>query len=176
MADILKIYKDDEVVASAERGEDGKANVAIEGLDADTEYEAGTYQAAFSNDNGESDKTEVPGFKTNPIKVTGVSLDKESLTLNVGDTETIQPTVAPSTATDKGIVYASSNKDIVTVDEEGTITAVTDGTADIKVTTENGNKKATCEVTVKAEEEPAPKEPDNVEVEANENDADISAE
>nr|CDL65132.1 hypothetical protein [Staphylococcus xylosus] len=176
MADILKIYKDDEVVASAERGEDGKANVTIEGLDADTEYEAGTYQAAFSNDNGESDKTDVPGFKTNPIKVTGVSLDKESLTLNVGDTETIQPTVAPSTATNKGVAYASSNRDVATVNEDGTITAIADGTANIEVTTEDGNKKATCAVTVETEEEPAPDKPDNVEVEANENDADVSAE
>ncbi|MFQ3853405.1 Ig-like domain-containing protein [Staphylococcus sp. 2S1] len=176
MADILKIYKDDEVVASGERGEDGKANVTIEGLDADTEYEAGTYQVAFSNDNGESDKTDVPGFKTNPIKVTGVSLDKESLTLNVGDTETIQPTVAPSTATNKGVTYASSNRDVATVNEDGTITAIADGTANIEVTTEDGNKKATCAVTVETEEEPAPEEPDNVEVEANENDADVSAE
>ena len=174
MADILKIYKDDEVVASAERGEDGKANVTIEGLDADTEYETGTYQAAFSNDNGESDKTDIPAFKTNPIKVTGVSLDKERLTLNVGGTETIQPTVAPSTATNKGVAYASSNRDVATVDEDGTITAVSNGTANIEVTTNDGNKKATCAVTVETEEEPAPEETDNVE--ANENDTDVSPE
>lgn len=175
MADILKIYKNDEVVASAERGEDSKANVTIEGLDADTEYEVGTYQATFSNDNGESDKTDVPGFKTNPIKVTGVSLDKESLTLNVGDTENIQPTVAPSTATNKGVAYASSNKAVATVDENGKVTAVAAGTADIEATTNDGNKKATCKVIVE-EQEQNPETPQNVEVEANENDADVSAE
>lgn len=175
MADILKIYKDDEVIASAERGEDGKANVTIEGLDADTEYSKGTYQAAFSNENGESGKTDVPRFKTNPIKVTSVSLDKENLTLNIGDTETIQPTVAPSTATNKGVAYASSNKDIATVDKDGKVTAVAAGTADIEVTTNDGNKKATCKVTVE-EQEQNPETPQNVEVEANENDADVSAE
>ncbi|MDW5471972.1 Ig-like domain-containing protein [Staphylococcus equorum] len=152
MTDILNIYKDDEVVASAERSEDGSATVILDGLDADTEYEVGTYQAAFTNDNGESDKTDIPGFKTNPIKVTGVSLDKESLTLNIGDTEAIQPKVAPSTATNKGVIYASSNRDVVTVNEAGTITAIADGTANIEVTTEDGNKTATCEITVEAEE------------------------
>ncbi len=174
MSDILKIYKDDEVVASAERGEDGKATATIEGLDADTEYPEGTYQAAFSNENGESDKKDVPGFKTNPIKVTGVSLDKENLTLNIGDTETIQPTVAPSTATNKGVAYASSNREVATVDENGTITAIADGTANIEVTTEDGNKKATCKVTVE-EQEQNPETPQNIEVEASENDADVSA-
>lgn len=176
MADNLKVYKDDEVVASAERGEDGKATVTIEDLDANTEYETGDYKVAWENENGESDKTDVPGFKTNPVKVTGVSLDKESITLNVGDTGSIEATVAPSTATDKGVTYASSNRDVATVDEDGTITAVADGTANIEVTTNDGNKKATCAVTVETEEEPTPEEPDNVEVEANENDADVSAE
>lgn len=150
---ILKVYKDDEVIASAERGENGKANATIGGLDADTEYSEGTYQIAFSNDNGESDKKDVPGFRTNPIKVTGVSLDKESLTLKVGDAETVKATVSPSTASDKSVSYASSNKDVVVVDEDGEITSVSDGTADIEVTTNDGNKKDTCEVTVEIEEE-----------------------
>ncbi|MDW8544423.1 Ig-like domain-containing protein [Staphylococcus sp. KG4-3] len=176
MADKLKVYKDDEVIASAERGEDGKANATIEGLDANTEYETGDYKVAWENENGESDKTDVPGFKTNPIKVTGVSLDKEELTLDVGDTATIEATVAPSTASDKSVSYASSNKDVATVDEDGKITAVDEGTATIEVTTNDGEKTAECEITVEAEEEPAPEEPDNVEVEANENDADVSAE
>jgi uncharacterized protein YjdB len=176
MADVLTVYKDDEIVGQAERSDDGKATVTIEGLDANTEYPEGTYQVDFSNENGKSDKTDVPGFKTNPIKVTGVSLDQESITLNVGDTGSIKATVAPSTATDKGVAYASSNRDVATVDEDGIITAVSDGTASIEVTTNDGNKKATCEVTVEAEEEPTPDEPDNVEVDPDEESADVNAE
>ncbi|MFQ3889885.1 Ig-like domain-containing protein [Staphylococcus shinii] len=176
MADNLKVYKGNEVVASAERGEDGKATVTIDGLDADTEYSTGDYKVAWENENGESGKTDVPGFKTNPIKVTGVSLDQESITLNVGDTGSIEATVAPSTATDKGVAYASSNRDVATVDEDGTITAVDEGTATIEVTTNDGDKTAECEVTVEAEEEPTPDEPDNVEVDPDEESADVNAE
>ncbi|UBV35727.1 Ig domain-containing protein [Staphylococcus xylosus] len=174
MADKLKVYKDDEVIASAERGEDGKANATIEGLDANTEYETGDYKVAWENENGESDKTDVPGFKTNPIKVTGVSLDKESLTLNVGETETVKATIAPSTASDKSVAFTSSDDTIAKVDREtGEVTGVAPGTADIVATTIDGNKTATTTVTVT---ENTPDEPDNVEVDANENDADVSAE
>ncbi|MEB7753291.1 fibronectin type III domain-containing protein [Staphylococcus pseudoxylosus] len=64
MADTLKVYKDDEVVATAERAEDGTASATIDGLEAGTEYAKGTYQVAYSNDAGESAKTDVPAFTT----------------------------------------------------------------------------------------------------------------
>jgi hypothetical protein len=79
MADKLNVYKGEEVVGSAERGEDGKASVTINNLEANTDYAAGTYQVAFENENGESEKVDVPSFKTKPISVTGVTLSKESL-------------------------------------------------------------------------------------------------
>ena len=60
MADTLKVYKGGEVVGSAERGVDGIAKVTIDGLTADTDYAAGLYQVAFSNENGESEKVNVP--------------------------------------------------------------------------------------------------------------------
>lgn len=148
MADTLNVYKGEEVVGSAERGEDGKAKVTVDGLDANTDYPTGTYQVSFSNENGESEKVDVPAFKTKPIAVTGISLDKESLSMIVGDTETIKATVAPSTATDKGVSYGSLNTDIATVDSNGKVTAVASGTANIEATSNDGGKKATCAVTV----------------------------
>ena len=81
MADKLNVYKGDELVKSAERQEDGKATVTIDGLDANTDYAEGLYQVAFSNENGESGKVNVPAFKTKPINVTGVTLDKTTLSL-----------------------------------------------------------------------------------------------
>ena len=69
MADKLNVYKGDELVKSAERQEDGKATVTIDGLDANTDYAVGTYQVAFENENGESGKVDVPAFKTKPINV-----------------------------------------------------------------------------------------------------------
>lgn len=64
MAEILKVYQGETVVGQAERAADGTASVTIDGLEAGTEYAAGTYQAAFSNAAGESAKVDVPAFTT----------------------------------------------------------------------------------------------------------------
>ena len=148
MADKLNLYKGDELVTSAERQEDGKATVTIDGLDPNTDYAVGTYQVAFENENGESGKVDVPAFKTKPINVTGVTLDKSTLSLEEGATDNLVATVAPSTATNKAVSYASSNTDVATVDGNGQVTAVASGTANIEVTTEDGGKTATSTVTV----------------------------
>ncbi|ANM47024.1 major tail protein [Staphylococcus phage vB_SauS_IMEP5] len=150
MTDTLKVYKSDDVVGTAERGEDGKAKVTIDGLEANTDYPAGTYQVSFSNENGESEKVDVPSFKTKPIAVTGVTLDKSTLSLEEGATGNLVATVAPSTATDKTVTFASSDKEIATVDNTGKVTAVKEGNADITVTTKDGSKTAKCTLTVTA--------------------------
>ena len=129
MAEELKVYKGSEVVGQAERGEDGKASVTINGLEANTDYPVGTYQVAFANGDKESEKVDVPAFKTKPINVTGVSLNKTSTSLEVGATETLSATVAPSTATDKTVTFASSDAEVATVDNTGKVTAVEIGRA-----------------------------------------------
>ena len=149
MADTLNVYKGEEVVGSAERSDNGKASVTINNLEANTDYEAGTYQVAFSNENGESEKVDVPAFKTKPIAVTGVTLSKESLTLEPGAKGSTQATVQPSNATNKGVTFTSSNEAVATVDGKGEITAKTEGSADITVTTVDGGKTAKLKLTVK---------------------------
>jgi len=79
--------------------------------------------------------------------VTGVSLNKASLSLAVGGTETLKATVSPSNATNKTVSWATSNSAVATV-QNGTVTAKSAGTATITVTSADGNKKATCAVTV----------------------------
>ena len=81
------------------------------------------------------------------IEASGVSLNKTSLTLAVGDSETLVATVSPSNATDKSLAWSSSNSSIVTVDSSGKVNAVKAGTATIVVKTSN-NKIATCNVTI----------------------------
>ena len=154
MAEELKVYKGSEVVGQAERGEDGKASVTINGLEANTDYPVGTYQVAFANEDKESEKVDVPAFKTKPINVTGVSLNKTSTSLEAGATETLSATVAPSTATDKTVTFASSDAAIATVDNKGKVTAVKAGNADITVTTKDGSKTAKCALTVTAKQIP----------------------
>ena len=172
MADTLKVYKGDEVVGSAERGVDGLAKVTIDNLTANTDYAAGLYQVSFSNENGESGKVNVPAFKTKPINVTGVTLDKSTLSLEEGATGNLVATVAPSTASDKTVTFASSDAEVATVDNTGKVTAVKAGNADITVTTKDGSKTAKCTLTVT---EPVA-EPENVQVETTEDSADVTAE
>lgn len=83
------------------------------------------------------------------VAVTGVSLNKETSTLTVGDTETLTATVSPDGATDKTVTWSSSDTDVATV-ENGVVTAVGSGTANITVTTTDGSKTASCAVTVNA--------------------------
>ena len=85
------------------------------------------------------------------VKVTGISLDKSSLSLSVGDSYMLTTTVSPSDATDKGVAWSSSNTSVVTVSTSGKVSALKAGTATITATTTDGsNLKATCSVTVNA--------------------------
>ena len=80
-------------------------------------------------------------------KVTGVSLDKTSLTLDVGKSDTLTATVEPEKATNKNVTWESSNTSVATV-ENGVVTAVGAGSTTIKATVDG--KSAECSVTVNA--------------------------
>ena len=80
-------------------------------------------------------------------KVTKVELDETSLTLKVGDEETLIPTITPDNATNQTVTWSSDNEQVATV-ENGKVTAVGVGTTTITVETEDGEFTATCEVTV----------------------------
>ena len=90
--------------------------------------------------------TEVP--VNTDVRVTKVSLNKDTLSLGVGQTETLVATVEPSEASDKRVTWESDNEEIATVDADGKVTAVAVGETSIIVTTVSGNKIASCTVTV----------------------------
>ena len=86
-----------------------------------------------------------------PIEVTGVTLDKSTLSLQEGATATLNATVAPSNAPYKAVKFTSSDDSIATVDNDGLVTAVAPGSADITVETlADGSKTAKCTLTVTA--------------------------
>jgi len=85
---------------------------------------------------------------SDPVAVTGVSLNKTSLELEVDGTETLTATVAPNNASNKGVNWTSSDEDVATV-ADGVVTAVAVGTATITVTTDEGDFSASCNVTVR---------------------------
>ena len=82
------------------------------------------------------------------VAVTGVTLNKTSTTITVGNTEQLTATVAPSNATNKNVTWSSLQPQFATVDEAGIVTAIATGTATIRVTTADGGRTANCTVTV----------------------------
>ena len=150
MADILKVYEGSKVVGQAEKGEDGTATVTVSNLTANTDYPTGTYKVSFSNENGESKLVDVPGFKTKPQPVSGVTVEPSTLSLEEGATSQISAKVSPTDATNSSVTYSSSDETIATVDNTGKVTAVKAGNADITVTTVDGGKTAVCKATVTA--------------------------
>ena len=87
--------------------------------------------------------------KTAPIiKVTGINLDAENISMNVGDSDILTVTITPDNATNQNVTWISSDESIVTVNSEGEIEGLKPGDATIIATTKDGNKKATCEITV----------------------------
>ncbi len=86
--------------------------------------------------------------ESNVIHVSDVKLNTESLTLKVNDTASLVATVSPADATNKNVIWSSSNENAVTVDENGNLKAVGEGEAVITATTLDGNKTASCTVSV----------------------------
>lgn len=81
--------------------------------------------------------------------VTGVTLNSSSLSLTVGDSRQLRATVAPRNAANQKVTWSSSNANVASVSSSGRVTAKAKGTAVITVKTEDGNKTASCTVTVK---------------------------
>ncbi len=77
---------------------------------------------------------------TNPktIEPTGIILDKDEIYLNIGSTEKVTATVIPNDATNKTVTWISSEPSIASVDQNGNITGLNEGTATITATTSNG--------------------------------------
>jgi len=99
--------------------------------------------------------TTVDGNKTaectvvvEPVSVTGISLNETSSELIIGDSLTLTATITPEDATNKEVVWSSSDENIASVSEDGVVTANDVGTAIITVTTVDSAKRAECTVTV----------------------------
>ena len=126
-------------------------------LDADTGAITGTpttdgqfpVTITATNSAGSIDHAYTLSIKPATASVTGLKLDKDSLTLQENGSDTLTATVEPADATNKAVTWASSDTDIATVSEDGTVTAISAGSATITATTADGSgASASCEVTV----------------------------
>ncbi|NBI88223.1 hypothetical protein D3Z47_19345 [Lachnospiraceae bacterium] len=87
-------------------------------------------------------------YKEPVINVTSITLSPSRLTLEAGEQRNIAATVLPNNATNKTVLWKSSNPSVADVDN-GTVKAVSNGTASIIATSIDGEISATCAVTVK---------------------------
>ena len=82
------------------------------------------------------------------VSVTGLSLNKSSLTLQKGTTETLVATISPEDASNKDILWTSNDETVATVSPTGEINALKSGTTTITAQSIDGNYTASCQVTV----------------------------
>lgn len=84
------------------------------------------------------------------VPVSGIVMEESEKIVDIAKLEkfTLKAEVKPDDATDKNITWASSNKDIATVDENGEVTLLNKGKVDITATTADGGYTAVCHVTV----------------------------
>ena len=108
-----------------------------------------TFTVKAENSAGFTTKQYTLNIKPATVSVTGVTLNKNTLELYTGKSETLIATVEPADATNQDVTWSSNDDTIATVDNNGKVTAVKEGTATITATaTDGSNISATCTVKV----------------------------
>lgn len=90
--------------------------------------------------------------KSRYTPVESISLNKTSLSMTQYDKETLKVTIYPSDATNQNVIWSSSDASVASVDSKGVVTAVGGGTAIITAESEDSSLKATCAVSVTADQ------------------------
>ena len=83
-----------------------------------------------------------------PVRVTGVSISPKSASIALGCTVQLAASIKPSNAANKNLSWSVSDETIISVDDRGTVTGLSLGTATVTVTTEDGGFSASAEITV----------------------------
>ena len=146
-SDIASVDDDGQVIAQGE----GETTITV--TTEDGEKTATCQVTVLSNEEPEPEPEPEPEV----IPVENVILNQNDVTLNMGETITLEATITPDNATNKTVTWSSENEDIASVNN-GLVTAIGPGETTITVTTEDGEKTATCHVTVLPNEEPEPEE------------------
>ena len=131
-----------------------------DGLDADTSY---TFTVRAFNHNKWStyDKhgltVRTPQKPSGEVKVYHVELDRDFIYMNVGESYTLNATVYPANATNKKLKWESADTSIATVDSNGRVSGVGEGTTMVYArATDGSGQVASCEVDVYAPATPTP--------------------
>ena len=109
---------------------------------------------AAESESVSADKADGVAAAPETVSVTGITLEKTELTMEVDDKVKLKVKITPTEATNQKINWKSSDENIVKIKDDELI-AVGEGTVTITATTEDGDKVAKCKITVKAKDEPA---------------------
>lgn len=110
------------------------------------------YITIKSEDTGVSDTVKIIGR----VPVKRIKLNSKKIKMTLGEKQSINASVSPENATYPGLIYKSMDESVVTVDEEGIITAVGIGTAIIKIkSVDDESISASCQVTVSEKDDNA---------------------
>jgi|GEM_PF-4704752 len=137
-----------EAVVSIDRALQAAAQITGEGQTETDTRDDGAEGSAFEN------KPDLPGGSqpANPVPPvvpsTGISLGEEALTMGVGESVKLVPTIFPEHATDKSVIWQSDRSDVAAVDANGVVTAVATGSATITATTIDSSQTAAKAVQV----------------------------
>lgn len=82
------------------------------------------------------------------VSVESVSIEEEKIELKNGETFQVEYTITPENATNKSVSWSSSDNNVATIDGNGLITAVSEGSAVITVETEDGELRDMLDVVV----------------------------
>lgn len=104
----------------------------------------------ISEDNAVNETSKPATSEQTRISVTKIALDRSSIELIAGESTKISAIITPDNASDKGVLWATSNASIAKVDKNGLITAKSEGTVIITATSADGGLKAECSLYVKA--------------------------
>src|SRR5699024_8540116 len=115
---MFRIYKNDELIV------EGESPLTITGIEPDTQVVKGTYQAVRVENEKESERVDVPAFKTLPIKVTSVILTNKTNNLEDEGTRQLNETIESSKATNKKVTYESDSNEVATVTSSALVTAI----------------------------------------------------
>lgn len=138
--DVTWSSSDEDIVTVTEDGEITAVSVGVAYITAEAADGSGTTAECMVT---------VKGAEEPWTPVTNIKLGESRVTIAAGESHKLNATISPANATDKELLWKSSDPSVVTVNSDGTIVGVSEGKAVITAKATDGSGKAvTCEVNV----------------------------
>ena len=138
-------------VISNDGGHVATSNIMVIANTNNTTQNSGTTSSVTTTTSSVNSSSSHSSSSSTNIKLSGISFNKTSLTLNVNEESTLSVIYNPNNATNKSVIWKSSNSGVVSVSSNGKLKGITTGVATITATANDGGYVASCVVTVTKE-------------------------